>query len=263
MKKAIVLISDSNYLEYAKSLFYSIKSTGQWDGDLCLIANNVDEENLKDFISFNIEIIHKKIDNYYYANFYVFDEYMKKWDFIIYMDCDFTIFDNLNNIIDYDLLNKELINVDVEPFHIREYFCQNWTSDDISKSLLITLENEYDLNRYGFNAGFIAFNTSIIKKNTVNDLFKLCDYLQPINNHTSPTGSDQPIFNLYFENKINYIKDKKISFWKESNMNTIAQHHCRWEAPWVNNFYSSRLNKTYNQYYQENLYNFYASVNKI
>ena len=109
----------------------------------------------------------------------------------------------------------------------------------------------------------MEFNTSLIKENTLDDLLKLSDRLQPINNHTSPKGSDQPIFNLYFINDLNYIKNKKISFWKESTNNTIAQHHCRWEAPWINNNSSSKLGKTYLQNYKDNLEGFYVGTNKL
>ena len=262
MKKVFVLISDKNYLEHAKSLFFAAKDVGNWRGDLCLIANNVEDNLLEDFRNFGVEIIHKKIDNYYYANYFVFDTYMKKWDYVVYMDCDFTIFGDLNTIVEEEIMNKPLLSVDIEPFHIHQYFCQGWGENEKNEALK-ELYKEYDLNKKGFNAGFMEFNTSLIKEDTLSDLLKLSDKLQHINNHTSPKGSDQPIFNLYFINRLNYIKNKKISFWKESNEFTIAQHHCRWEAPWVNNFYSKNLNKTYLQNYKDNLDKFYVSTNKL
>lgn len=262
MKKVLVLISDKNYLDHSKSLFYAAKTVGNWKGDMCLIANGVSDDLLLDFKKFGVEIIHKKIDNYYYANYFIFDTYMKKWDYLVYMDCDFTIFGDLNETVSENIKNMPLLSVDIEPFSIHEYFCQGWDLDKKTESLL-ELNKKYDLNKRGFNAGFMEFNTSIIKENTLTDLLELSDNLQSINNHTSDKGSDQPIFNLYFIDDLNYIENKKISFWKNSDVNTVAQHHCRWEAPWVNNFYSERLGKTYFQNYKENLNNFYASTNKL
>jgi hypothetical protein len=255
MKKVFVLISDKNYLEHAKSLFFAAKDIGKWKDDLCLIANNVDDDLLEDFKNFGVEIIHKKIDNYYYANFFIFDIYMKKWDYVVYMDCDFTIFDDLNSIVEEEFITKPVLSVDIEPFHIHEYFCQGY-DDNLKKEYLKELYKDYDLNKKGFNAGFIGFNTSIIEDNTLTELLTLSDKLQSINNHTSPNGSDQPIFNLYFINNLNYIQNGKVSYWRNSNENTIAQHHCRWDAPWENESYSQRLGKTYLQNYKDNLNKF-------
>lgn len=262
MKKVFVLISDKNYLDHAKSLFFEVKNVGGWEDDLCLIANDVDDSSLIDFKNFGVEVIHKKNNNCYYANYHIFDIYMKKWDYVVYMDCDFTIFGDLNTVVEKEIMEKSLLSVDIEPFYIHEYFCQGWDQNKKAESL-IELNKNYDLNKKGFNAGYMEFNTSLINENTLIDLLNLSDELQPINNHTSPNGSDQPVFNLYFIKNINYIKNNKVSFWKESNKFTVAQHHCRWEAPWINNNYSERLGKTYLENYKENLNNFYVSTNKL
>jgi hypothetical protein len=262
MKKVFVLISDKNYLEHAKSLFYAAKTIGNWNHDLCLIANNVDDTYLEDFRKFGVEIIYKKIDNYYYANYFIFDMYMKKWDYVVYMDCDFTIFGDLNLVVEDEIMRKNVISVDIEPFSIHEYFCQGWDENE-KKLSLVELSEQYDLNKKGFNAGYIEFNTNIINEETLQNLLNLSNKLQRINNHTSPNGSDQPIFNLYFINDLNYITDRKISYWKGSDEKTVAQHHCRWDAPWSNHSFSGRLNKTYINNYTENLNNFYAVTNKL
>ena len=85
--------------------------------------------------------------------------------------------------------------------------------------------------------------------------------LYSINNHCK-IGSDQPVLNLYFINEVNQIKNQKVSFWRASTDETMAQHHLHQEAPWVNHDYSDRLNKTYHQNYIENLDNFYKNIEK-
>lgn len=258
MNKVFVIVSDSNYLEHAKYLFSSVKLTGNWSGDFCLIANNVDDSLLTDFKKYGVKILHRNIENYYYANFFVFDEYFKNWDFVTYMDCDFTIFGDINKIVNGDDLKKPLLHVEMEPFRVHQYFCQGWVETEKNKSLK-GLREIYDLDKFGFNAGHLSFNTSIINENTLSDLIKLSESLKNINNHCT-IGSDQPIFNLYFSDKIKEITSQKVSFWRGSTKDTIAQHHLHAEAPWVNTEYSDRLKKTYKENYDEFLYDFYKSI---
>jgi lipopolysaccharide biosynthesis glycosyltransferase len=267
MKKVFTLISDEKYLEHAKSLFFSAKENGKWDQDFCLIANNVSDEKLLDFEKFGVHIFRINEPNYYYANYYVFDVFFKKWDVIMSMDCDFTIFGNLNELIDERLINEKIIFADKEPFTIKSYFCwavENGTvkneACDGREEELNRLSQKYPIDNFGFNAGFLLFGSNLIEKNTVSDLYNLSSELQHINFHTSVNGSDQPIFNLYFFDKINFIENKKISFWRGSSEKTIAQHHCRWEAPWVNHTYSHRLGETYHNYYTKNLSSFYKTI---
>jgi len=258
MKKVFVIVSDYNYLEHAKYLFFSVVNQGKWTGDLCLIANNVEDNLLNDFRKFGVHILPIKEDNVYYATLYIFDEFFKKWDFLTYMDSDFTIFGDLNTIIEQSDCEKPILHVEEEPFRLHEYFCQFFPESE-KNNLLSNLRQSYDLDKFGFNAGHISFNTSLIEKNTLSDLFEMCNNLSNINNH-SGIGSDQPIINLYFTNNHKMIENKKVSFWRAADENTIAQHHLHGEAPWVSNDFCYRLNKTYLENYSENLSNFYNLI---
>lgn len=262
MKKVLVLICDKNYLQHAKSLFAGARVDGKWTGDLCLIANNIDDAELLDLKKFGVEIIHKKFDGEYQIKFFIFDEYMKKWDYVIYMDCDFMIFDDLDKITPDNIKTQSLLSVDIEPFPLHESFCQHWDLKQKEQALNQYL-SEYDLNKKGFNAGFISFNTSIIKSNTVNDLFELAAKLQPINNHMlreSKSFSDQTINNLYFTHSLYYIENKLVSYWREMTDNTVAAHFCRWDSPWKNTDYSQKYSKKYVDKYIENLNYFYEQI---
>lgn len=253
MKKVFVVISDENYLSHAGSLFINALNEGKWDGDLCLITNNInDDSKLSKFKDLGVNVLKRKNDNPYIINLFVFDEYFKQWDYVVYMDCDFMIFKDLNIFLENHDLQYDGIMADKEPFKIHEYFCQGWENDLKNKSLK-DLRLEYDIDQFGFNAGFFSFNTKIINDNTLSNLFELDKKIKSINNHTHPTGSDQPIFNLYFNKKTNYIKDNNICFWKLIDDRTIASHFCRWDAPWVNNQHSPLFNMTYVEKYKENL----------
>ena len=267
MKKVLTLISDKNYLEHAKSLFFAARTQGKWEHDLCLIANDIDDSLLDSFKKFGVYILKISEPNYYYANLHVFDSFFSNWEYVVSMDCDFTIFDDLNLLFNHELENSDCILVDKEPFTIKSYFCWGVENGVVKNEMcdgreeeLNELYKKYDLDKYWFKAGFFGFNTKLINGNTLSELQKLSKELQHINFHTSENGSDQPILNLYFINNVKFIENRKISYWRHSDNNTIAQHHCRWDAPWVNNFYSDRLKKTYKQNYDDNLINFYASI---
>lgn len=269
LKKVFVLIANETYLDHAKSLFYASKSIGKWDGDLCLIANRVSSDLLSDFKRFGVKIIHTNMANFYYVKYCLFDICMKEYDLVIYMDCDFTILGDINNLmIETDSLDSFIL-ADKEHFSIESYL--SWNKDGQSIAVLDTEDNTriaiieelraaYDLSRMGFNAGFLAYKTQIIKDRTMIDLIELSNRLQPTNFHTSSMGSDQPVLNLHFINNVMYIADNKISYWKNANENTVAQHHCRWDAPWLNNTYSPRLGKTYYEIYKDNLKTFFDVI---
>lgn len=261
MKKVLVIISDKNYLEHAKSLFYNAKKDGKWDGDFCLIANNLEGYDLSDFEKFGVNILHRRCDNKFRINLHIFDVYFKKWDYMVYMDCDFMVFKDLNFFLNkYDISSNNLL-VDKEPFKIHEYLCQGWNIND-KNNKLSELNEKYDLNKFGFNAGFISFNTNLINDNTLNDLFKLEEEIKEVNNHIIPTGSDQPIFNLYFTD-INYVENNDVCYCGLISENTTAAHFCGGGRPWDRNEFSQLFNKTYKEKYNENLNGYYECINKL
>jgi lipopolysaccharide biosynthesis glycosyltransferase len=262
MKKVLVIISDGNYLEHAKSLFSNVKNEGKWDGDLCLIANNLDGHDLSDFDKFGIKILHRNCDNKFRINLHVFDIYFKQWDYVIYMDCDFMVFKDLNKFLDKYNTNFIGLLADVEPFKIKDYLCQGWGLGD-KNSALSKLEGKYDLNKNGFNAGFFSFNTKIINNDTLNELFGLENEIKDVNNHIIPTGSDQPIFNLYFIDKVNYVQNNDICYCGLISEETTAAHFCGGDRPWTRNEFSNSFNMTFKEKYDENLNRFYECINKL
>lgn len=260
MKKVLVVISDENYLDHAGSLFVNALIEGKWDGDLCLIANNIDNQNekLKFFTKMGVKILHRSSENPYIINLYIFEEFFKSWDYMIYMDCDFMIFKKFDDFFKNIDTEYDGIIADIEPFKIHEYLCQGWEEEEKNENLK-NIRKKYDIDKFGFNAGFLAFNTKIIDDKTLNELFNINEEIKHINNHTHPTGSDQPIFNLFFNQKVDYIKNNNVCFWKNINTNTFASHFCRWEAPWVNNNFSDVFGKTYLEKYKENKKIFYSN----
>lgn len=250
MKKVLVQVSDKNYLNHSKALFANAKNQGKWDGDYCLIANNIQNNaELNEFSNRGIKIIQINNPNYYYATLDVFQVYFKQWDCVLYMDSDIIIFEN---IAIEKTPPKDTIFADLDrPFTIDQYLCQRWPEETRS-AILKELENKYlHIKQPGYNAGLLYFNTSLIKNDTLENLHALQDEISQINNHAG-IGSDQPIINLYFYKNLN--SNTFCSFWRTPEPKIKkAIHFCHGEAPWINNTYSNILGKTYIEQYQENL----------
>jgi hypothetical protein len=251
--KILVQVCDENYLEHAKYLFANAKVHGKWDGDYCLIANNIPDDKLKLFKQKNIYILHVKENNYYYATLNVFDNFFKKWDYVLYLDQDIVIFDD---IAKEKIPPKNTMFADLDrPFTIDQYLCQNWP-DQKKQETISQLKTKYSfIKEAGYNAGFLYFNSSLIEDDTLLKLNKLKDDLAQINNHAL-IGSDQPIINLFFYK--NLCSDSFCNFWRTpENQIKKAIHFCHGEAPWINNTFSNKLNKTYKNHYDEclNLFN--------
>ena len=245
MKKVIVLVSDENYLNHTKYLFSNIINDTDYDGDLCLITNH--QVNTTDFESRNIYVKKfEKIDPFF-QKLNLFDVYFKKWDKVLYLDCDtMVVKKNLNSLFEL----PEEMYCEPEPWTIQEYF-----QKDKNIKLFEELGREYNINKIGFNSGSLLFNTSLIEDHTTYELFTIKEKYQEINEHTRKEGGDQPILNLKFINTWKVFPKNEICYWilddsgysrrtglfneiyknKPSLDSVIIHHFVHIYAPWVNN----------------------------
>ena len=260
MKKLIVLVSDQNYLNHTKYLFSNIINDTNYDGDLCLITNI--EVETSEFEEKNIFV--KKYDKIdpFFQKLNLFDKYFKKWDKILYLDCDTMVIKNdLNSLFN---LPGDLY-CEPEPWTIQEYF-----NGAKNISLFEELKNEYNVNKIGFNSGSILFNTSIIDDNTQKELFEIKEKYQGINEHTRKEGGDQPILNLMWIDKWKSFPQNEICYWllhdsgysrrvgiyneeyvnKPNPDTVIIYHFVHCYAPWVNNSMSIFGISYYSKYIQ-------------
>jgi lipopolysaccharide biosynthesis glycosyltransferase len=257
MKKVIVLAADKNYLEHVKSIIINCKQEGKWCYDFCLIANNIDEIDLIDFKKLGVYLFHINETNKFMPTIYIFDYFFKKWDYVMYLDLDIIIFDNLEKIT-IDLKDsKNDILVLLEPWAISEYFCQRMSKYD-REIKLKELENIYDIHKFGFNAGFLYFNSNLIKKETLSEIIFLTKKYKHINNHLSEEGTDQAILNLYFNKNTISIQNDKFIGHPNINDKTICVH--LFHKPWLNDSFCERYNKTFKEKYLENIIKFNTTV---
>jgi hypothetical protein len=81
------------YLKYFLPLIKSARKKGNWDGDFCLIIpNDIDVELTTEMKFYGIHLFKAPLlpENppIHFYKMYLFDEYFKKWEWVLYSDLD-------------------------------------------------------------------------------------------------------------------------------------------------------------------------------
>jgi lipopolysaccharide biosynthesis glycosyltransferase len=257
MKELILLATDENYLNHIKYNINNIRDKHS-EIDICIIYDKTKEDKIKpDLEKYKVLFLPvsppsgKSYDKAYHLKYHIFETYFKSWDKILYLDCDTMIFDKLDILFDLLDENNNLF-VDFERNTIKDFFT-TWSPIDQSNiNDYNLLSKETDINRNGFNTGIMLYNSSIIKDDTVKNLFYLTEKYKKINKHVE-TGTDQPIINLQYIDIAKQIPNHYWSFWTEYNDNNLISHFCRWDPPWHNATVNNKIKTTYADYYNKML----------
>ena len=216
-KHLLVAIADKNYLDKVKQLFSSVYFNAGWKGDYMLMVHDVPEKDLEWFTSRGIlvrlcDLIHSgEVSGIIYppidasvpaverrgielfrrlpivlSKFELFTDEFKKWDTILYLDCDIIVRHSL------EILTK------VKGFYAGADFFNTplggqFYQDSFNRETFTRLEHSFDLHRLSFNTGVMAFSTDIIKNDTYERLYETFRTY-----HTVCIFGDQPILNLFF-----------------------------------------------------------------
>lgn len=203
-----VTLANDRFINQAKQLFSSLYFNAKWKGDCMLLSCNVSRKKLRWFINKGIYVkkcqplFRKSLYGYspvVTCKFHLFDVEMKEWKSIIYLDSDVIVLRSLNFLRNH---SGFLAVPDPNNGKVSDQFSKNSLfSKNFIKFLL--LKNKHDLQRTAFNSGIFAFSTSIINKNTFEDLQKLMRFYVDICRYP-----DQAILNIYFGRKCRFINYK-------------------------------------------------------
>lgn len=259
MKRSLfVTLADENYLEQAKQLFSSVYWNAGWKGDYMLLAHEVPEKKLKWFKDKGILIkrckaLYKKyskdVKSIFATKFYLFTKQFNKWDVIVYSDADVIVranFDALCSLKGFwsvrDLsgtMGQHIIN--------EKEAMERKLDEKERKKLIEQLASECDLDHPAFAAGFFAFDTSLIKEDTFNQLKGTFKKYYPITSFGDPIT-----FNLIFYNWKELPPAYNIFLINEGNkwlippdkINGIMLHFPSKDKPWIvkNYFYKEWKN---------------------
>ncbi len=211
----IVTLTDKNFVPYAKQLFSSIYWNAGWQGDYLLLSHQVPEVDIQWFRNKGIYV--KECEPLYeksvgYENFppvvldlfYLFTPEFKKWKNIIFLDADIIVRASLESLTNV----SGLCSAHVMNDRLFMYFQKESLIDNYKK-----LSKKFDLNSIPFNSGVMAFSTTIIEKNTFDELMNLFFEYEDIG-----SGND-PILNLWF-----YKKWRKLPSVYDITPLTIEKH---------------------------------------
>ena len=248
----LVLVCNEKYLPFAKKLFGNAVSTGSWKGDLLLITN---DEKIKPFKINTRDVQIKHVgaieDSDFSWSVYnpivwnklnLFEEDMKQWEHIVYLDCDITIQGDINKL----RRAKTFCAVPYKAYRLSALFLNRESS--MYKELL---EN-FDLDVVPLNTGVMAFPSSIIKHNTFNDIIELYKKYKYV------MFSDDEVLNLYF-----YKRWKKLKLTYSFDLEHYKEYLIKRKPPRIIHYihdktYQSVIDHGYGMptIWQDNIYEF-------
>jgi lipopolysaccharide biosynthesis glycosyltransferase len=193
----LVTLADENYLEQAKQLFSSAYWHGGWNGDFLLLVHGVAPEKLRWFENKGIYIYKCAplanrpigIEGYppiVLDKFYVFGEYFKKWKRVVFLDGDIIVRSSLaESAAAQSFSAPEAMLLDLEGEFL-----------NTDKKLWLRLNKKYKLAGKAFNSGVFCFPTSLIDKDTFNDLLQLFREYEPLSRF-----GEEAALNLFFQGR--------------------------------------------------------------
>ncbi|MBA3901598.1 MAG: hypothetical protein H0X62_15580 [Bacteroidetes bacterium] len=206
-QNALVLVSDLNYLERTKQVFYAAHRYGNWEGDYVLLACDIPHQELQWFRDRGIEIlapeavIGRKVNGWpevIFHKFFLLHPMMKKWNKIVYLDTDVIILRDINKFLKF---NTFAACVENGGLNLRGQLLPDAAHTENGRMLIKELGNAYNLNATAFNVGAMVFNTAQnsmeLFENAKELLFKYEKILKL---------PEQALFNMLF-----YRKWKKIN----------------------------------------------------
>lgn len=214
-KTAICLVANFKYLyKNFPRMYFQLREIGKYSGEIIIITsflcptifikflrkkNNITVLRFKK-IKFNSSTEHKLSNlnlgsnrhtnkNFQWHKLYLFDEKIKIWDYIFYLDINMHIHHDINPILSSKPDNQLFARADGYPDYKWKLSSQ-FDHTDISYSKLNKL---YDLEiKDYFQTGVMYFDTKIISSRTFKDIKNL------VNKFPITITNEQGILNLYF-----------------------------------------------------------------
>ena len=203
----LIKVKNKNKLTYKK--FTKIKFTKIAENSLKNIDHK-DQPNRHIYKRFQWHKIH------------LFDEFLKNWKYIFYIDINMIIHHDINLILNRKPVNALHARADAFPDY-------TWTLSqqfDQTSKIYSELNNNFDLSITDyFQTGIMYFDTKIIEQNTKNEIIDL------VNTYPISRTNEQGIMNLYFIFKKNIYKQlpEKLGdyttyyYWKDNDKTIITK----------------------------------------
>jgi hypothetical protein len=216
-KTCVVFLCDNAYFYKFINTCYQLLTVGNYKGEICLVIgddlNNEQLYNHEFIVNNNIKVkyfpniqftdnfieIQKKLERpahwfnklFQYHKLHLFDTYFKQWDYIFYLDCGITIFNDVTPMLNLFKENKLVGHSDAYPTY--EWRLHN-QFDKNQEEYYSKLNSKFNLEIDYLQTTIMLYDTSIIEEDTYNNLLNLMIEF-PIS-----ITNDQGIIALYFTN---------------------------------------------------------------
>ena len=278
MKKVFVVLSDKNYLEHFKSLYYSAITIGKWDGDFVVIVPESDKEEINEDEFKGVKFFYgetlKGEPRPHYYKYYLFDDYFKQWDWIFYCDLDVLFFNEID--LDLDNRKKDVVyanDCNYTPlcyqFEHRKEQRENFNKKQIERYEWM---RENWMSVTSFQTCFILFHSDLIDEKILDSLIELHEeWYVDLDLVIHDLLEEQAIINVKFMDRWEELGDKWLNVYERANEldwdyeeliksfyddedytgnGTIAQHFYQFFQPW------SLHNVRFYNVYRDNLKGF-------
>jgi hypothetical protein len=212
-KKCVVLMTDKNYINKCIKTISDIQGVGNYKGTIILLSSpdipdyvfdGLQNVLIKRFDLIDIEYLLSKIKErpyikpndgrhftktFQWHKIHLFDEYFKQWKYVFYIDAGVTIFKDINVFFELAKENTLLAHSDNYPTYewdLSHQFDTNYLEK------YEELHNRINLHRDSFQTSIMLYDTTVIKKDTKQELIKL------MNEYPICRNNEQSLFNIYF-----------------------------------------------------------------
>jgi hypothetical protein len=214
----VVTLTDANYFSKAKRTIMDVRSRGEWRGDLVLITVGFNAP--KNFLDY-YDVIQRRVEHINLDNlmdqyrkfplktiedsrhllkvtqwdkFYVFDNWFKNWEKVIFFDAGLRVLDKISILDNIPCEDKLLAPDDVAPYDTKKRFkamIELTANPTVTKNLFEEYSKDILEERYFLNCIWV-YDTSILN---------LCDMthlIEAMNKYPICRCNEMSIMNLLY-----------------------------------------------------------------
>jgi len=245
-RTVFVTLCDKNYLENAKLTIQELRTAGAWYGDTVLITVDCDapEEFLEQYSIRQYRVQHldtsmllKAYEKYplysddnrhlgkltQWDKFYLFSEYFRKWDRVLFMDAGMRIYNSIHILFTFSWKGKFIAPSGGDPYS-EENRLATQIRDRENPEAAVTLYTDYSkelfTSKKDFLNGIFIYDTALLDKVSVANM------VTAMNKYPLCGCNEMTIMNLFFNIKLDVwermpqkIGDRYIFNWSDRNFN--------------------------------------------
>ena len=215
-RTCVLFICDKPYFDRFIQTYTQLREAGKYNGDVCLIVFDdlYTDPELQSFIETHRDVQiqyfqpivfppsfyetqsqierapHWNQKMFQFQKYYLFHPFLRKWDYVFYLDCGIQIYRDIQPILDCALPNTLLAHSNCYPYLDNKLKDGFWKSS----SLYTDLENKYKLDIDYPQTTVLLYDTELTSMETFYSLIGLSIHY-PIS-----LTNDQSIIALYFTN---------------------------------------------------------------